>query len=66
MINRKFKNVVSTSRDPYGPAPQQMSLFPDEKPGRSREQMRIKSLLKAHYKTAHKTADNTASAEQAD
>ena len=62
MINRKFKNVVSASPDPYGPAPQQMSLFPEEKPGRRRERMRIKSLLKAHYKTA----DTPASVEQAD
>lgn len=51
MINRKFKNVSSTSRDAYGPEPQQMSLFPEEKTGRDLEQMKIKTLLKAFYKT---------------
>ena len=53
-MSRKFKNVVSTSRDPYGPAPQQMTLFPEEKPGRDLERMKIKTLLKACYKTADK------------
>ena len=61
MINRKFKNALSTSRDPHGPAPQQMSLFPEEKPGRDLEQMKIKTLLKAFYKTA----DNNVTLEQA-
>jgi hypothetical protein len=61
MMSRKLKNVLSTSRDPYGPAPQQMTLFPEEKPGRTLEQMKIKTLLKAFYKTA----DNNATVEQA-
>lgn len=52
MMSRKFKNTFPVSRDPYGPAPQQMTLFPEEKPGRSLEQMKIKTLLKAFYKTA--------------
>ena len=51
-MNRKFKNELSTSRDPYGPVQQQMSLFPEEKPGRNLEQMKIKTLLKAFYKTS--------------
>ena len=51
MMSRKFKNALSTPRDPYGPAPQQMSLFPEEKPGRDLERMKIKTLLKAFYKT---------------
>ena len=57
MINRKLKNTLSTSRDPHGPAPQQMSLFPEEKPGRDLEQMKIKTLLKAFYKTADNNVD---------
>jgi len=61
MMSRKFKNVISNSRDPYGPAPQQMTLFPEEKQGRNLEQMKIKNLLKAFYKTA----DNRVSGHQA-
>jgi len=61
MMSRKFKNGVSTSRDAYGPAPQQMTLFPEEKSGRDLEQMKIKTLLKAFYKNA----DNNVSVEQA-
>ena len=52
MIDRRFKNTLSTSRTPHGPVPQQMSLFPEEKPGANLEQMKIKTLLKAFYKTA--------------
>ncbi len=52
MIDRRFKNTLSTSRTPHGSAPQQMSLFPEEKPGANLEQMKIKTLLKAFYKTA--------------
>ncbi|MGB5277893.1 MAG: hypothetical protein WBP02_12045 [Gammaproteobacteria bacterium] len=58
MTNKKFKNVSSTSQDPYGPAPQQMNLFPEEKPGL--KQMKIKTLLKAYYKTV----DNDVAIEQ--
>ena len=61
MISRKFKSALSTSRDPYGPAPQQMTLFPEEKPGRNLEQMKIRTLLKAFYKNA----DNNVTAGQA-
>lgn len=60
-MSRKFKNTLSASRDPYGPAPQQMTLFPEEKPGRNLEQMKIRTLLKAFYKNA----DNNVSAGQA-
>ncbi len=61
MMSRKFKNTFPGYRDPYGPAPQQMTLFPEEKPGRNLEQMKIKTLLKAFYKTA----DNNVSADHA-
>lgn len=61
MMSRKFKNVLSTYRDPYGPAPQQMTLFPEEKQGRNLERMKIKTLLKAFYKTE----DNDVTAGQA-
>ncbi len=60
-MSRKFKNTLSASRDPYGPAPHQMTLFPEEKPGRNLEQMKIRTLLKAFYKNA----DNNVSAGQA-
>lgn len=60
-MSRKFKNALSASRDPYGPAPHQMTLFPEEKPGRNLEQMKIRTLLKAFYKNA----DNNVSAGQA-
>jgi len=60
MINKKLKNVFSTTRDPYGPAPQQMSLFPQEKAGRDLEQLKIKTLLKAFYGTA----DNNVNADR--
>lgn len=52
MISKKFKDVLTNSRDPYGPAPQQMTLFPEEKPGHNLEKMKIKTLLKAFYKNA--------------
>jgi hypothetical protein len=61
MIDRKSKSVLSVSREPCAPAPQQMSLFPEEKPGRNLEQMKIRTLLKACYKTA----DNNATGKQA-
>ncbi|WP_455207335.1 hypothetical protein [Kaarinaea lacus] len=61
MISKKFKDALSTSRDPYGPAPQQMTLFPEEKPGRNLEKMKIQTLLKAFYKNA----DDSAVVEQA-
>ncbi|MDX1811058.1 MAG: hypothetical protein R3240_03870 [Gammaproteobacteria bacterium] len=61
MISKKFKDVLANSRDPYGPAPQQMTLFPEEKPGRNLEKMKIKTLLKAFYKNA----DDSAVVEQA-
>jgi hypothetical protein len=62
MMNRKFKNLVSTSDDAYGSAPQQMTLFPEDKPGHDLEQMKIKTILKAFYKTA----DNQVTVKQAD
>ena len=61
MISKKFKDTLSGSRDPYGPAPQQMTLFPEEKPGRNLEKMKIKTLLKAFYKNA----DDSVAIEQA-
>lgn len=61
MVSRKFKNEVSTSRDAYGPEPQQMTLFPEEKSGRDLEHMKIKTLLNAFYKTE----DNNVTVEQA-
>ena len=60
MISRKSKNISSTSRDPFGPVPQQMTLFPDEKSGSNLEKMKIKTLLKAFYKTK----DNGLTVEQ--
>lgn len=66
MISKKLKDVLPTSRDPYGPAPHQMSLFPEEKPGRNLEKMKIKTLLKAFYKDAdNNIADNNVAIEQA-
>ena len=62
MMNRKLKNVGSNSHDAYGPEPKQMSLFPEEKPGKNLEQMRIKNLLKAYYKSTV----NSTSVEQLD
>lgn len=62
MTNRKFKNELTAFRDPYGPAPQQMKLFPEEKLGPELEQMKIKTLLKAFYKAA----DSNVTVEQAD
>ena len=64
MISKKFKDVLSVTRDPYGPAPQQMSLFPDEQPGRNLERMKIKTLLKAFYKNAN-DADSSVALKQA-
>jgi hypothetical protein len=61
MISKKIKDTLAMSRDPYGPAPHQMTLFPEEKPGRHLEKMKIKTLLKAFYKDA----DNSAALEQA-
>jgi hypothetical protein len=60
MNNKKFKNVSSTSFDPYGPPPQQMTLFPEEKSGCNLEKMKIKTLLKGFYKTV----DNDVAVEQ--
>jgi hypothetical protein len=43
-----------------------MSLFPEEKPGRNLEKMKIKTLLKAFYKDAdNNIADNSVAIEQA-
>lgn len=50
MMSRKYKDALSNPRDPYGPAPQQMNLFPEEEPGRNLERMKIKTLLKTFYK----------------
>lgn len=61
MISKKLKDALSAPRDPYGPAPQQMTLFPEEKPGRNLEKMKIKTLLKAFYKNA----DDNVAIEQA-
>jgi len=61
MISKKFKDSLSNSRDPYGPAPQQMTLFPEERPGRNLEKMKIKTLLKAFYKSP----DDNVAIEQA-
>lgn len=61
MISKKLKDALSTTRDPYGPAPQQMTLFPEENPGRNLEKMKIKTLLKAFYKNA----DDNVAIEQA-
>ena len=52
MMNRRFKNGLSVSRDAHAAVPQQMTLFPEEKPGRDLERMKIKTLLNAFYKTA--------------
>lgn len=60
MISKKFKDSLSASRDPYGPAPQQMTLFPEEKPGRNLEKMKIRTLLKAFYKNADDADANVA------
>ena len=50
MISKGLKDRLTPTRDPYGPAPQQMTLFPEEKSGASLERMKIKTLLKAFYK----------------
>lgn len=55
-MRQKIKDVVLTGRDPIDLVPQQMSLFPEEKPGRDLEQMKIKKLLKAFYKSADDNA----------
>ena len=60
MMNRRFKNELSVSRDAHAAAPQQMTLFPEEKSGRDLERMKIKTLLNAFYKTA----DNHVSARK--
>ena len=52
MISKRLKDTLTPTRDPYGPAPQQMTLFPEEKPGANLERMKIKTLLKAFYKGA--------------
>ena len=52
MISKRLKDTFTVTRDPYGPAPQQMTLFPDEQPGANLERMKIKTLLKAFYKSA--------------
>jgi len=52
MISKRLKEVLTPSRDPFGPAPQQMTLFPDEQPGVNLERMKIKTLLRAFYKSA--------------
>ena len=53
MISKRLKDTFTSSRDPYGPAPQQMTLFPEEQPGVNLERMKIKTLLKAFYKSAN-------------
>lgn len=53
MISKRLKETFTSSRDPYGPAPQQMTLFPEEQPGVNLERMKIKTLLKAFYKSAN-------------
>ena len=52
MISKRLKETLTPNRDPYGPAPQQMTLFPEEKSGVNLERMKIKTLLKAFYKSA--------------
>ena len=52
MMNRRLKNELSVSSDAHAAVPQQMTLFPEEKPGRDLERMKIKTLLNAFYKTA--------------
>ena len=51
MISKRLKETLTPARDPYGPAPQQMTLFPEEKTGVNLERMKIKTLLKAFYKS---------------
>jgi len=53
MISKRLKDTFTVTRDPYGPAPQQMTLFPDEQPGANLERLKIKTLLKAFYKSAN-------------
>ena len=53
MISKRLKEALTSSPDPYGPAPQQMTLFPEEQPGVNLERMKIKTLLKAFYKSAN-------------
>lgn len=55
-MRQKIKDVVSTGRSPIALAPQQMSLFPEEKSGYDLEQMKIKKLLKAFYKSEDKNS----------
>ena len=51
-MSRKYNSVLSSSRNPHGSTPQQMSLFPEEKPGKDLERMKIKTLLRSFYKTS--------------
>ena len=55
-MRQKIKDVISTDRSPIALAPQQMSLFPEEKSSHDLEQMKIKKLLKAFYKSEDKNA----------
>ena len=53
MITTKFKNAVKHSiMNHQQQLTEQMSLFPEEKPGRNLEKLKMKMLLKAFYKQA--------------
>ena len=55
MIYKQPTTIHSDSQDPFGPAPQQMTLFQDDMPGRDLEKMKIKTLLKNFYKEVDNT-----------
>jgi len=55
MLNKQSTSINSDSQDRFGPAPQQMTLFPEDLPGRDLEKMKIKTLLKNFYKQANNT-----------
>lgn len=65
MFSKKLKAPLTSIHHPYDPAPQQMTLFPEEKPGVSLERMKIKTLLKAFYKSAESSFTHTKAAERA-
>ena len=53
MITSKLKHSLKRSANNHQPQlTEQMTLFPDEKPGRNLEKLKMKMLLKAFYKQA--------------
>jgi len=53
MFYKQLTTILSGGQDPFAPVPQQMTLFPDDLPGRDLEKLKIKTLLKNFYKKEH-------------